>query len=248
MIRGSMFAVFVLLFFSGCSNDPEVPQAVAIATSIPVEKADQEVLIASNPAGAQVLLKNAEVGKTPMKLLVRGDTNVVLKKEGYVEQAIMITPKSDPNIVVDLVESSVVDSVVKPVVVEMAAVPDTGAESGKRESPYHKKSKSKSRSKLESSAEPKPEPELKPEPEPELVNTAPAVAPAAKPTYNTMRELKNAIRAREITKAEYRMYQKSIRNKRTKEYGEVKAKYSAGKITKAEYKQQIKAIRIKYEG
>ena len=36
---------------------------------------------------------------------MRGNTNVVLEKEGYVKQALMITPDSEPNLVVTLVPS-----------------------------------------------------------------------------------------------------------------------------------------------
>ncbi len=104
MHRIALLTAISMLLISGCtSEEKEVPQAVAVAMSVPAQEADREILIASRPSEAQVLLKDAVVGTTPMKMLIRDDTNVVLKKDGYVRQAVMITRNSDPNMVIELV-------------------------------------------------------------------------------------------------------------------------------------------------
>jgi hypothetical protein len=80
------------------------------------------------------------------------------------------------------------------------------------------------------------------------VQPASATVPLKAPGYTTMRQIKNALRAQQITKEEYRAVQQEIRRKRQMEYDAFKAELSAGTITKQEYEQKIRACRLKYEG
>ena len=72
--------------------------------------------------------------------------------------------------------------------------------------------------------------------------------PALIPMYSTMRQIKDALKAKQITKEEYRTYQQEIRKNRQVEYDALKADLRAGTITEREYKEKINACRKKYEG
>ena len=79
--------------------------------------------------------------------------------------------------------------------------------------------------------------------------TPPQLPPeTAVPLYSTMRQIKNALKAQQITKEEYRTYQQAIRKNRREEYDTLKAELRAGTITEREYKEKINACRKKYEG
>jgi hypothetical protein len=232
----------------GCANEGEVPQAVAVAMTAPQEAADKEVLIASQPAGAKILLKGAEVGATPMKLLIRGDTNVLLEKEGYVQQALMLTPKSDPNVVVTLVPAAGAAAAppAEPGVAVAAA--DTGAAKGSGKSSGKKPGKADEKAGEPPAADAAGTgtgaPAVEPAPPP-----APAPPPPpAKTEYTTMRQIKDALKAGKITKAEYSHWQGIIRQKREVEFEAAKKDLRDHKITEAQYDDRIRAIRLKYEG
>jgi len=243
MIRILMILALVAAAL-GCSSEGEVPQAVAVAMTMPQEAADKEVLIATQPSGAKILLKGAEVGASPMKLLIRGDTNVVLEKEGYVRQALMLTPKSDPNVVVTLVPAEGAAAEPTPETVAAAVGPGSTKTSGK--------TSKKTTGKTEGKVEEKPAEgagttgtgvtEVAPPTPP------PTPPPAAKTEYTTMRQIKNAYSAGKITKTEYSYWQGIIRQKRQAEFDATKKDLAAHKITKAQYEETIRAIKLKYEG
>ena len=243
MFRSLIYAIIASAMLAACSNDSEVPRAVAVAMSAPAKTADKEVLVASQPSGAKVVLKGAKVGETPMKLLVRGDTNVILKKEGYVQQALMITPKSEPNMVVTLVPLD--DE-------EAAESGDDEAEQEEAASETATKGKKKSTKKMTGGTKPAPSTDTGEEDKNEEV-VAPPPSPSPdpkpkKPSYDTMAQIKRAIREGKITKAEFRKYQAEIRRKRAVEMAATKKAYQQGKLTKAQYNEKIRSIKIKYEG
>lgn len=236
----------------GCSREGEVPQAVAVAMTAPQEAADKEVLIATQPAGAKILLKGAEVGATPMKMLIRGDTNLVLEKEGYVRQALMLTPKSDPNVVVTLVPAE--GEVAAPSAEPAPTPADQGSHRSSGKS-GKKSDKPAGEPATETAAAPPADgagttgtggaaPAVEPAPPP-----APTPPPApAKTVYTTMRQIKDALRAGKITRAEYAYWQGIIRQKRQAEFDATAADLRAHKITKDQYEQKMRAIKLKYEG
>ncbi len=241
MFRSIVLAILASALLCACSNDSEVPQAVAVAMTTPAPAADKEVLVASQPSEATVVLKGAKVGVTPMKLLVRGDTNIILEKEGYVQQALMITPNSEPNLVVTLVPLDGVEP-----------AQDDNEEAEQEEAASHTAKKKKSTKKKTAGAEPVPSTDTGEEEEKDVV--APSPPPPSpetktkKPSYNTMAQIKKAIREGKITKAEYRKYQAEIRRKRAVEIAAAKKSYQQGKLTKTQYKEKIRSIKIKYEG
>ncbi len=257
MYRALMIAALALAALSACTNEPEAPQTVAVAVTAPQESADKEVLIASQPTGAKVLLQGAEVGATPMKLLIRGDTNVVLEKDGYVRQALMLTQKSDPNVVVTLVPSTEPQAVA--VVAPEAAAPEAAAadqrpSSGKSSS---RKGSEKAEDKSVAAAPQPPDVPAQPEPaaaatpapaQPEPAKATPAPAAPKKTEYANMRQLKDALRAGAITRDEYASWQATIRKNRQAEYDATEKDLRDGKITESQYKDKIRAIRAKYEG
>ncbi len=241
MFRSMVIAILASALLYACSNDSEVPRAVAVAVTASAPTADKEVLVASQPSEATVILKGAKVGVTPMKLLVRGDTNIILKKEGYVQQALMITPKSEPNLVVTLVPLDGVE-----------AEQDDDDEAEQEEAASRTAKKKKSTKKKTGGAEPAPSTDTGEEDEKdEVVPSPPSPSPETKtkkPSYNTMAQIKKAIREGKITKAEFRNYQAEIRRKRAVEIDATKKAYQQGKLTKAQYKEKIRSIKIKYEG
>jgi hypothetical protein len=260
MIRALMIAALAVAAFGGCSNEPTAPQAVAVSVAAPQEAADKEVLIATQPAGAKVLLQGAEVGATPMKMLIRGDTNIVLEKDGYVRQALMLTPKSDPNVVVTLVpsgEPAAPVAAVAPVAApaEAAAAPSEQKSSSPSGKASSKKSSGRGDEKTGASEAAGQPAEAATQPAPPTAATAPAeppkaTAPAApkKTEYQNMRQIKEALRAGTITRAEYASWQSTIRKNRQAEYDATEKDLREGKITESQYKEKIRAIRAKYEG
>jgi hypothetical protein len=244
MIR--FFTILALVAATlGCSSEGEVPQAVAVAMTVPQEAADKEVLIATQPTGAKILLKGAEVGASPMKLLIRGDTNVVLEKEGYVRQALMLTPKSDPNVVVTLVPTD--GAVAEPAPETAVAGVDTGSsktpgktgkKTGKTGDDAGDKTAESAGTTGAAVTEAAPPPAAAPTPPPQ----------PAKVEYTTMRQIKDAYHAGKITKSEYSYWQGIIRQKRQAEFDATKKDLKAHVITEAQYDEKIRAIKLKYEG
>ncbi|MDD5308389.1 MAG: PEGA domain-containing protein [Deltaproteobacteria bacterium] len=82
-------------FLLSCGK--ETPSAAAVATK------STQVVVASKPEGASVLLQGAKVGVTPVTLQVKEDTNLVLELDGFVRQALLVTPDGRPNHVVQLI-------------------------------------------------------------------------------------------------------------------------------------------------
>ncbi len=241
MFRSIVLAILASALVTACSNDSEVPRAVAVAVTSPAPTADMEILIASQPSEATVVLKGAKVGETPMKLLVRGDTNIILEKEGYVQQALMITPKSEPNLVVTLVPLDGAEPV------------EDGDEEAEQEAAASSTAKKKKSTKKKTGgAQPAPSTDTGEEDEKDKVApTPPSPSPETKPkkpSYNTMAQIKKAIREGKITKAEYRKYQAEIRRKRAVDVAAAKKAYKQGTLTKAQYNEKVRSIKIKYEG
>ena len=240
MFRSVLLAILASALLAACSNDSEVPRAVAVAMTAPAPTVDKEVLVASQPSEATVVLKGAKVGETPMKLLIRGDTNIILEKEGYVQQALMITPKSEPNMVVTLVP------------LDGAEPAEDDEEVEQEEAASSTAKKKKSIKKKTGGNDPAPSADTGEEDEKDkVVESPPSPAPETKtkkPSYNTMAQIKKAIREGKITKAEFRKYQAEIRRKRAAEVEATKKAYQQGKLTKAQYKEKIRSIKIKYEG
>jgi hypothetical protein len=208
------------------------------AGAAPAAHADQEVLIATVPAGADVLLSGAKVGVTPFKMLVRGNTNILLEKAGYVRQAVLITPESEPNLVVELVAdpSRGADEAV-----ERDEDGDDGVGAADRKTARAKTGGGKAPSAGE---EPAAEPEA---PETNKAEPAPVQKAKAK-AYDNMTDLKRDLRAGLITDADYRRWQQDIRERRAEELNKLKADLAAGKVTKAEYEARARQIKLKYEG
>jgi uncharacterized membrane protein len=249
MLRIACTIIVTAALLAACQPEPPLPPAPVPVAQPPVAPAedpaaDKEVLVATEPAGAKVILKGAEVGTTPMKLLVRGNTNVVLDKEGYVKQALMITPESEPNLVIQLVPAGegAAEAEVAPAGPTATAKKGSGKKKAKAEDeaagePAGEAAEDKP---AEAAAEDKPA---------EAAAVAPP--PEAKPkkkTFTNMRQLKQALAKGEITQADFRYWQTVLKQKRAKEVEAAKADYKAGKITKLEYKQKVNAIKKKYEG
>ena len=233
MQRTSMAFSLVVTFVLGCNAGPAPGAEPRPAPPSDAINADQEVLIATVPDGADVMLGGARVGVTPFRMLVRGNTNVVLEKAGYVRQALLITPESEPNMVVELVAD---ESAAAAGEEEPAAAGDgsrtavkkgkTGGADGETEPPAGEEATK----------------------EPEAPAPESAVTKAKAKAYETMSELKRDLRAGSISKDDYRHWQQVIRDKRAAELVKLKQDLAAGKLTKAEYEAKAKQIKNKYEG
>ena len=89
MVRFACLAL-VLLFASlnlqACNSD-------SIATSDQAEPV--EILVASNPVGATLLMAGTEIGTTPMSVSVRKTTPVNLRLKGYESSQVFLDPKGE---------------------------------------------------------------------------------------------------------------------------------------------------------
>jgi hypothetical protein len=164
----------------------------------------------------------------------------------------MLTPRSDPNVVVTLVpaEGGAATASVEPV--------PPAADQGSQKTP------GKSSKKADKTADKPADGTAAPtdgagatgtggaaatETAPPPTVTPPPVTPPPKKTeYTTMRQIKDAVRAGQITKAEYSSWQGIIRQKRQAEFDATRKDLEAHKITKAQYEEKIRAIKLKYEG
>ncbi len=70
----------------------------------------RQVLVASTPVGAVVKIQGAEVGHTPVSLTFEGDTSITVAQKGYEPQDVVVTSKTGPNLVVNLVQIEVPES------------------------------------------------------------------------------------------------------------------------------------------
>ena len=93
-IRCITFAVVVFgLMLGGCSGPRQ-----------------WQVLIASNPAGAIIKIEGAEVGHTPVSMVFEKDTTISIEQRGYESQEVVITSRTGPNLVVNLVQIEMPDA------------------------------------------------------------------------------------------------------------------------------------------
>ncbi|MFO8074181.1 MAG: PEGA domain-containing protein [Polyangia bacterium] len=257
--------VAVILLALGCQGGDSAPAAAEPDEQEPgaqAEDADKEVLIASRPDGADVLLDGAKVGVTPMKMLVRGKTNVLLDKEGYVQQALLITPGSEPNIVVELVPSGEesrgdagAEQGGEQAVAEEEA-DQSGSGSRKRGAVGAKKGGGSEGSEQEEQGE-KSEGEEKSaasedgkasaggdESGSEQENKTAAKSEA----YQNMDQLKRDLRDGRISRQEYREWQAELRAARARELAELKKRYEAEEISRDDFRRMAAEIKSKYEG
>jgi len=248
MSRKLSVALLLAAAFTGCASETEQPRGPAVSVA-PAGAADRQVLVASVPPGATVILKGAPVGETPMKLLVRDETNLILEKEGYVRQAVLITPTSDPNLVVELEPAGDEGAV------EVAAEGDVGEATSEeglagKAAGSPKKKPSGGATKAEPEPEKAPPVPIEPEPAPEPEAKAPAAPSggAKDKVYTTMRQLKDDLSKGIITKDDYRKWQAEIRKKRAADLEALERDLRERKITKDEYEKKVREIKLKYEG
>jgi len=233
--------VLILVFCAapGCDSPRPAP-ATEAGPATAATAVDQEVLIATIPEGADVLLAGARVGGTPFRMLVRTPTNVVLEKEGYVRQAILVTPDGEPNMVVELVAD------------ESGETEEGKEEDGDEDADRAAGRKpAKGKEQVAAAAQEVGEDEQPGtgtggQVEAEQVETA---APKGKgKTYDNMADLKRDHRAGRISAADYRHWQSVIRARRAEELERLRQEYAEGKLTKAEYRNKTNAVKNKYEG
>lgn len=92
LTRITMLLFVLALFVGGCDKG-----AVATGEGKPVD-----VLVASNPSGAEVLMQGAVLGKTPMKVPVRQSTPVEVRLAGYASQTVFLEPQGPGSYIVTL--------------------------------------------------------------------------------------------------------------------------------------------------
>jgi hypothetical protein len=82
-----------------------------------------------------------------------------------------------------------------------------------------------------------------------LEQPAPKKAPQRiPPSYTSMRPLKEALRGRVITPAEFHRQWQVIRQNRSREMDRLRVDYQEGKITRHQYRNESRMIKLKYEG
>lgn len=245
------------LLLLGCDDSapgavPVAPQPLpgATATGSPQNKG---VLLASRPSNVKVMLKGAEIGQTPVKLLVSEDMNLVLEQPGFVRQAVLVTRETRPNLIVDLVPSST-DCCPCDGAQAVPSFEPTAAPKVKSSKKRVKSDKVELSPELVAAAQAKLAAANQKQPaETESGAIKPAVEPPNTPpksaqAYTTMAALKRDIRAGKIDKATFRKFQNQIRAKRQVDLDKLKSDYKEGKIDKAEYKKRTREIKLKYEG
>jgi hypothetical protein len=222
-----------LILLLGCQENE-------FETGIP-QSVDREVLVVSQPEDASAFFNGRRVGQTPMKFLIRDDTNLVLEKEGYIRQALLLNSKSAPTVVVKLVKTHGGLPLVhpqaiggdSPIIEKSAPVPPKPHKKFKRE------------------AEPIETAQNTPIPPPQNMETGttPLPAPSQKIIdYQTMREIKTALRQGMISKVQYRQIQAKIREKRAADISALRKALDERKITRDQYNRLARKIKLKYEG
>jgi len=82
-----------------------------------------------------------------------------------------------------------------------------------------------------------------------LEKPAPQKEPQQIPvTYISMKQLKEAFRARVITPAEFHRQWQVIRQSRSHEMDRLRTDYQEGRITRHQYRNEARLIKLKYEG
>ncbi|GEM_PF-2493541 len=61
-----------------------------------------EILIASKPSGAIVLMEGVEIGVTPMELKISKDSRVQVQKQGFLPYTEVLSKGGDPNLLIKL--------------------------------------------------------------------------------------------------------------------------------------------------
>ena len=239
------FVLCGLIACQGPAPSPPAPETAPAAT--PAARPDRQVLIASRPAQATVWFEDAQVGQTPMKMLIRGNTNVVLEKAGYLRQAVLIPAEGNPSMIVDLVPAG-------PAPTAGHDTPQTPAPSAAPQPPRDpvaagKPAKHKARRRAPADEDQASAPRAQPLPDEEPDRNAVPPGPEPKKTnYTTMKQIKRAVRAGTITRSQYRTYQSEIRRKRTVELEAAEQEYRARRLSRGQYKQRVRTIKLKYEG
>jgi len=62
----------------------------------------KEILIASKPSEASVRINQIDMGKTPLKVLIKKDSAIEVSKSGYRSYVRILTPTDEPNLIVTL--------------------------------------------------------------------------------------------------------------------------------------------------
>ncbi len=239
---------------AACRENPAPPAPPAsVPASLPATaplSSTVEVLIVTQPEDAQILAEGQVLGKTPMKIKIREDTNLVLKKEGFVRQAILLTTKSDPNLVVKLLPAAEEPS--------LAALNER--RSNRRGSRKAKPSGSGDDSKAYNTDMTKNQSETTKPPaartrsqnnslsERAAQETTASPKKTTRAKLDTMRKCKEAYNNGLITRADYQSATEKIRGRLRKEIDDLKTRYRGGEITKAQYRQQARDIKLRYEG
>ena len=93
MLRLILLPLALMLPLQACNSE-------SVATK---QHADPvNIMVASSPAGATVLMQDAKIGKTPMTISVRQTTPVKLQLEGYEPQQLFVDPQGQMNLIVTL--------------------------------------------------------------------------------------------------------------------------------------------------
>ncbi|MCU0664910.1 MAG: PEGA domain-containing protein, partial [Myxococcota bacterium] len=198
--------VITTVFFASCSLSSN---PVPVATDPPAPSGNTEVRLESRPPGAKILLGEAELGTTPMTIKITAQTSLILDLPGYVRQAVLLTPSSQPHLSVDLVPAPAAETQ-RPIA--PTAAPKT-TKASRSESP-RKQSSAKSSSKSSSNAS-SPAPATPIPPGDSATKDPAASKDSSKPgkAFDTMRQVKEALRKGEIDRNGYKAAQTDIRRR-----------------------------------
>lgn len=238
MLRSCMLAAVALSIACNCGDPPPAPAAAPAPASAPTPaSAPQvyEVTIASIPAGATVLLEDAELGKTPYLIKFKTQTSVMLEAEGYVAREVTVGPDSEPTVVARMtpLEGGVPTPTTEAEGGGDAGAPTVVASSGSKSSDAGHKPKSTSTT----TSTPAP-----------AAPSTPAPAPKSSLPYDDVAAAKADYQAGKIDRDAYDQAVRKLKARRAEKLAVIKALYQKGAIDKGEYQQRKRVIDNEYRG
>ena len=203
------FYLFLLasLFFFGCNTGPA------------------DILIASRPSGAMVVMEGVEIGITPMQLKISKNSRIQVQMQGYMPYTEILSKGSEPNLLVKLERLPNSGLELVPEVdqaIENSSTPDTNIV-------------------LPPVAKPEPVKKV----DPKRANSK-RVSRTKKRL--TIAQVKQNYRVGAISKYTYKQEIYRLKSEMDRALRQLKERYRRGDFDKIEYERRIRQTKYKYTG
>ena len=221
-----LIACFLLLsefILIGCDSGPTTTAFTSAPAPAPATATTPtEILIASQPSAAIILMDGMEIGVTPMKLKMSKDTQIQIRKNGYLPYTEIMSVGGNPNLLARLEKAP---NSGLGLVTEDTLSGETGPSNGLA-----------------------PEPTTKPQP---VDNVKPARTykkPRKKSKPLTVARLKQMYRSGAISKQAYKQNIRRLQSELDRTLRQLKARYRRGDFDKSEYARRVRQAKHRYTG